>query len=273
VDESGSTSPAGAALFAGTASYYSRYRLPYPDALFEKIAGAFGLGRASRVLDLGTGTGQVAIPLAGRCAEVIALDISPEMIAEARRTAESAGVTNVRWLVQPAEAISAALGQFELVTIGQAFHWMDRDEVLRRVAAALTPEGGIALLGGTTIWGAPEPWAEAVVTVVRRWLGEERRAGGVLHAGTAASNHRRFEDVLADGGFDRQETGTFHAEHAWDLDGLIGNLYSTSYCSPALLGENRAAFEADLRRTLLALQPDEQFVQAIRFDYFFAWRS
>jgi SAM-dependent methyltransferase len=273
VDESGAPSPVGAALFAGTASYYSRFRLPYPAAIFDKIAATFGLNRASRVLDLGTGTGQVALPLAGRCAEIVALDISPEMIAEARRAADSAGVTNVRWLVQPAEAVSAALGQFALVTIGQAFHWMDRDEVLRRVGAVLAPAAGIALVGGTTIWGAPEPWARAVETVVRRWLGEERRAGGGLHTGTQASNHRRFEEILADGGFGRLETGEFRSEHAWDLAGLIGNLYSTSYCSPALFGESRTAFEADLRRTLLDLQPDGQFVQAIRNDYFFAWRS
>jgi SAM-dependent methyltransferase len=265
--------PAGAALFAGTAPYYARYRLPYPAALFDKIAATFGLDPASRVLDLGTGTGQVALPLAGRCAEVVALDISPEMIAEARRLADAAGVTNVRWLVQPAEAVTTALGQFQLVTIGQAFHWMDRDEVLRRVGPILVPDGGIALIGGTTIWGAPEPWAEAVVAVVRRWLGEERRAGGGLHTATRASNHRSFEEVLADGGFGRIETGAFRFQHVWDLAGLTGNLYSTSYCSPALLGANRAAFEADLRRILLDLQPDGRFAQAIRVDYFFAWRS
>jgi hypothetical protein len=182
-------------------------------------------------------------------------------------------VTNVRWLVQPAEAVTAALGQFQLVTIGQAFHWMDRDEVLQRVGPLLVTGGGIALIGGTTIWGAPEPWARAVETVVRRWLGEERRAGGGLHTGTRASNHRRFEDILADGGFARIETGAFNYRHTWDLDGVIGNLYSTSYCSPALLGENRAAFEADLRDALRALQPDGRFAQAIRADYFFAWRS
>src|SRR5436305_11759 len=83
---------------------------------------------------------------------------------------------SVAWLVRPAEAVIATLGPFQLVTIGQAFHWMDRDEVLRRVGPTLVPDGGIALVGGTTIWGAPEPWAQAVEMVVRRWLGEERRA-------------------------------------------------------------------------------------------------
>lgn len=262
----------GADLFAGTAPYYSRYRLPYPAALFDLIVATFGLDDTSRVLDLGTGTGQLAIPLAGRCAEVVAADISPEMIAEARRVAAEAGVTNVRWLVQAAEMVTPALGLFQLVTIAQAFHWMDRDEVLRRLVPLIAPGGGIVLVGGTTIWGAPEPWAAVVVAVVRRWLGEERRAGGGRHTETRASSHRPFEEILADAHFTNVQGGVYSYDHTWELDGIIGNLYSTSYCSPALFGDQRAAFEADLRRTLLDLEPTGRFVQAITADYRFAWR-
>jgi SAM-dependent methyltransferase len=273
MDKSGAGLLPGAGFFTGTASYYSRFRLPYPDALFDLIATTFGLDGNSQVLDLGTGTGQLAIPLAGCCAAVVAADINPEMIAEARRVAAESGVSNVRWLILAAEEITPALGRFQLVTIGQAFHWMDREEVLRRLDSVLTPGSGIALVGGTTIWDAPEPWAQATMAVIRRWLGEERRVGSGVHTSTRASNHRPFEEVLAGGGYGRQQGGEYVFEHIWDLDGIIGHLYSTSYCNPALFGENRAAFEADLRQTLLDLQPDGRFAQAIRVDYLFGWRG
>ncbi len=259
-------------LFAGAAHYYARYRLPYPEALFDVLAGRFGLDRKSRVLDLGTGTGQLAIPLAARCGEVVALDISAEMIAEGARVAADAGVRNVRWLVGAAEDVPAALGPCRLVTIGAAFHWMDREVVLRRVWDLLAPGGGIALTGMGTIWGAPEPWAQDVTATVRRWLGEERRAGVGVHRATPASEHRPFPEILADAGFVRVKGGEYRYEHRWSLDAIIGYLYSTSYCRPDLLGDRRADFEADLRRTLLGRHPAGEFTQEIWADYTLGWK-
>lgn len=254
-------------LFVGAARYYARYRLPYPESLFDLLVDRFELAQTSRVLDLGTGTGQVAIPLAMRCGEVVAIDISPEMIAEGARAAAAAGVTNLRWAVMAAEMLPETLGPCQLVTIGAAFHWMDRDAVLDRVRHLLAPGGGIALMGMQTIWGAPEPWAQVVMATIRRWLGAERRAGVGVHRVTRASEHRPFPELLADAGFSGVESGEYRYIHRWELEQMIGYLYSTSYCRPDLLGEDRPAFEADLRRSLLALNAEGWFDQEIWADY------
>jgi len=51
------------------------------------------LSPSARVLDLGCGIGRMSAELAGRCAEVVGVDVSPEMIAEARRLhADKAGL-------------------------------------------------------------------------------------------------------------------------------------------------------------------------------------
>lgn len=258
-------------LFTGTAQYYARYRLPYPEPLFDLLVERFGLDGESRVLDLGTGTGQVAIPLAVRCGEVMALDISGEMIAEGARVAAAAGLTNLRWAVTAAEELPATLGPCQLVTIGSAFHWMDRDLVLERVQQVLKPGGGIALMGMQTIWEAPEPWAQAVMATIRRWLGDERRAGAGLHQATRASAHRPFPELLTDAGFSDVERDEYRFTHRWELDQIIGYLYSTSYCRPDLLGERRPAFEADLRQALTALNAEGWFEQEIWADYTLGW--
>ncbi len=148
---------------------------------------------------------------------------------------------------------------------------MDREVVLRRVLDRLAPGGGIALIGSATIWGAPEAWAQVATTVVQRWLGAERRAGGGAHRDTQASAHRPFEAILAEAGFARIERGEFTVAHRWELDAIIGHLYSTSYCSPALLGERRAAFEDDLRRELAPLATEGTFVQTFAVNYFLGW--
>jgi ubiquinone/menaquinone biosynthesis C-methylase UbiE len=68
------------------------YPDPEPDlAAFE----ALGLGGSARIVDIGAGTGQFAIPAARRFGHVTAVDVSAAMLAALRRKAGSAGVANV----------------------------------------------------------------------------------------------------------------------------------------------------------------------------------
>jgi SAM-dependent methyltransferase len=250
-------------LFSGTAGYYARYRVGYPPELLDDLATACGLDGRGRLLDLGCGTGQLAIPLRDRFETVVGVDASAEMIAEARRQAEAVGATTITWLVSSAEAITPALGRFRLVTIGGAFHWMQHDEVMRRCRDVLEPGGALALVGGGgSVWNGSEPWEQAVVEVIQRWLGTERRAG----QGVYTVAHAPYPEILARGGFVDVRRDEYPHRHVWEIDSIIGLLYSTSYCRRDYLGENAPAFEADLRRTLLALEPSARFEQTIVYD-------
>jgi 2-polyprenyl-3-methyl-5-hydroxy-6-metoxy-1,4-benzoquinol methylase len=51
--------------FSGeVAGFYHRYRHGYPPAALDALAGAFGLAGQDVVVDLGCGTGQLALPMA-----------------------------------------------------------------------------------------------------------------------------------------------------------------------------------------------------------------
>ena len=67
-----------------------------------------------RVLDFGCGVGRLVIPFAEVSTEVVGLDISSSMLAEAQRNCDARGLTNVL-LLKSDDSLSAAEGLFDLV--------------------------------------------------------------------------------------------------------------------------------------------------------------
>jgi len=244
------------ALFAGAASWYARYRIPYPDALIANIVSHFGLDGTGRLLDLGCGPGTLTFPLAPYFEHVIAADPDAGMIAEAKRIAEERGVYNIAFEVRRAEDLTPDMRPFRLVTCGSSFHWMDRDVVLSRARHLLEPGGGIALSAGNRPWwDGPEDWHQAITTVVKRYLGDQRRAGVTVFNATG----ELFEQTLPRNGWRVELVRDYPMEHTWDLEGVIGHLWSTSFAARPLFGDRVDAFEREVREALMAARPDGRF--------------
>ena len=126
-------------LFQGTVPYYARYRVPYPQPLLSQVCEQAQLTGTGRLLDLGCGTGELAIRLAPRFQEVIAVDPDAEMLATAKQKARDQQVPNIQWRHHSAEKLTAEPGSCELVTSGAAFHWMDRPVMASRIKTWLQP--------------------------------------------------------------------------------------------------------------------------------------
>lgn len=260
-------------LFKGTAWYYARYRPGYPDELFAHLRKRFGLDGIGRLLDLGCGTGQLALPLAPSSAEVVGMDPEPEMLVEAAEFAEEGSVTNVTWIQGGSgdlRRLSSRLGTFRLAAMGRAFHWMDRAGTLQALSDMIVAGGGIAVVADSgKDSAARREWQDAVRTVIRRWLGEARRAG----TATYVEPEERHEEVIARSPFGLMETYTLDYQRVWNLDGIVGHLYSTSFSSVAVLGEKREPFEEDLRTTLLRIEPSGRFTEDVRLQALLAWKA
>ncbi len=248
-------------IFAGTAWYYARYRPPYPPAVYEAIARAVPVDGTGTLLDLGAGTGTIAMALASRFERVVAVDVNAEMVEAGRDLAEARGIRNIEWHVLPAEAIDTlGRGPYRLVTIGNAFHWMDRARVLELLYPLVEPGGGIALAGlpgflNMDSTDIADPLASTVARIVRKHLGEVRRAG----SGTYTGDPKRHEAYLAESRFRDVEMGTVAFAVDYDLEGIIGHLYSTSFANRRILGDRVEAFEYDLRSALLGLSLSGRF--------------
>ncbi len=251
--------------FKGTAQYYSRFRPGYPGDFFAFLQREFKLDGSGHLLDLGCGTGQVAIPLAGDFHKVIAMDPEPEMLDEGRRMARQAGVTNVVFVLGGSANLldlQDQVGVFRLVTMGSSFHWMDREATLEVLSKMVEPGGGLAVASAGSLWTDDTPWCQEVKAVVQRWLGQERRAGSSTYIVPPV----RHESLIDRSPFGPCRTHVFRYRRQWTIEGIIGYLYSTSFCSPLVLGDRRMAFEADVGNSLLSLNPAGLFTEYVRLE-------
>jgi ubiquinone/menaquinone biosynthesis C-methylase UbiE len=86
----------------------------------------------------------LAIAFASYVGEVTAIDPEPEMLRIAAEQAAKAGV-RLNVLEGNSYTLDGSLGPIELVTIGKAFHWMDRPRTLEILDKLIQPGGAVAL--------------------------------------------------------------------------------------------------------------------------------
>ena len=236
-------------LFQGTAWYYARYRMPYPAGLFNHLRQVFHLDGSGRALDLGCGTGQLALPLSSLVERVIGLDPDPEMIAEGKAEVARRGISNVDFVLGSSHDLSPALGEFRVVTMGESFHWMDRDRVLATLYDMIVAGGGVAI--GFKQFAMPPGYQETVDKTLKEFLGEKRRAGQGYYTHPAD----RHEIVLARSRFGMLQRWQQECNLHWTLDDAIGHLFSTSYANKRLFADRAEHFENELRRRMLQIEP------------------
>ncbi|MCC5637172.1 methyltransferase domain-containing protein [Nostoc sp. CHAB 5844] len=259
-------------LFEGAAEGYAQYRTKYPPALFNKLTEIFNLNGQGRLLDLGCGPGLIAIPLRTQFEEVVAVDPAFEMLQEAQHQAAAVGANNITWLEQGAELIDSSLGIFKLVTIGRAFHWMERELVLERIYELLSDDGGLALINtNENPWLSSLPWKQAAIEVVKKWLGKERRTGQ-RGQGVRKPVDPPHEVVIANSAFARQELFEVPFQKTWTVSSYLGYLYTTAFALKIFFGDNAPAFEADLQAALLAIEPSGEFSEEIKANILVAWK-
>ena len=101
------------------------------------------------VLDIGCGTGSVAITAARRGADVTGVDITPSMLADARANAERAGVDDIDWREGDATDLPFGDDAFDVTLSSLGHMYGDPPEATTRELLRVTrPDGRI----GFTAW-------------------------------------------------------------------------------------------------------------------------
>ena len=124
-----------------------------PD--LEALAALVASKSGARVLDLGCGGGHVSFAAAPHVGEVIAYDLSPDMLAVVAQAARERGFRNLSTQQGVAEKLPFADAQFDYVfSRYSAHHWRDLDLGLREAERVLKP-GGTAVFVDTVAPGQP----------------------------------------------------------------------------------------------------------------------
>ena len=130
--------------FGRRADDYDRFRPGFPDGFLGRLERDRWIEAGQRALDLGTGTGTLALGFAARGLKVTGIDIAPELLDVARGRARNQDLS-VRFVQGRAEATGQDGASFDVVSAGQCWWWFDSDAALSEAVRVLAPNGRLII--------------------------------------------------------------------------------------------------------------------------------
>jgi ubiquinone/menaquinone biosynthesis C-methylase UbiE len=229
--------------FNATAEHYRQHRPGYPPELVDWILATTGVRPPAVVVDLGCGTGISTRAFAGRRLELLGLDPSEGMLAEAHR---EGGATYRRG---ESTATGLADRSANLVISGQAFHWFEIPATLVELRRILVPGGWCS-----AFWNlrAKTPLLDEYDALLKSLSSEYEQVPKPLPTIAAIKARSEITSVRESEIPNRQEL---------DREGLVGRAFSSSYVTHGV--QDRAGFE----RALLDLFERHQIGGHVEFVY------
>ena len=237
--------------FGRTAADYERHRPGFPDSFFERMVAESWIAPGLRALDLGTGTGSLALGLAARGLEATGLDVADDLLAIARRRAGERGLT-AGFELGRAEATGLEDATFDIVTAGQCWWWFDAAQTIAE-ATRLLVRGGrliIASFSYLPILGNVAERTEALVL---------QHNPGWPKAGWRGVHPEQVES-LDRGGFQEVESLSYVTDVRFSHEGWRGRIRTCNGVGAALDPQQVEDFDAELGALLARDFPDDLLI-------------
>ena len=171
-------------------------------AVIDGVISRAAIRPGDRVLDLGTGTGSVALRLAvdiGDSGRVVGVDISQEMLRIAAQRADKLQLSNIEFQEGRAERILVEDSSFDVVLASLSLMYViERATAAREIARVLRPGGRFV----ASVWAAPE---QCDIVLFQQTAGSFAPPPPVSGVGPGAmANAQEFIDELSQAGITSQ---------------------------------------------------------------------
>lgn len=206
-------------VFNRMASDYDA-RPEYPETLIDEIAKSASAS-GSRLIDLGAGIGHLALPLAERGFDVLALEPARFMLERLNLEATRRNV-KLRTVHGAAEALPLEAGPFDCAVIADALHFLDVERVAEQLRRALTPRAALVIV---TCGFAPTPFMREVQRCIVQFA--DRRRRDVAQA---------IRQLASLGNFQMSEDRVLYDATPLDDPTLERLLRTVSFVGPAMAG-------------------------------------
>lgn len=212
--------------FGNAAKDYAKYRQGFPQDFFKRLFDKKIINKGQDILDIGTGTGTIARGLAHYGCNITAIDPKDQMLKEARSISITQGYTNIDYRLGTAEQTNIQNKYFDIITVGQAWHWFDHNRAIAEIKRLLKPDGRLIIAHFDWIPvkdGVAELSESLMRKYNRKWLG----FGGV-------GLYPQWVTQLEKSGFNSIETYVFDVDCIYTHDAWRGRVRA----SAAILGGN-----------------------------------
>jgi ubiquinone/menaquinone biosynthesis C-methylase UbiE len=241
--------------FRDLADHYRTGRPRYPRLLARRVATLIGLGNTHTVLDLGTGTGFLAFDFHPHAGRIIGMDPEPAMLRVARRQAIEAGLA-IDFAEGSAADLGPHLGPLYLVTIGRAFHWMDRHQTLRMLDTLVEPGGAVALFQESYPVVPVNDWQPSFQAILD-YYGAEDPARERTH------NNKDHETVLLDSPFSHLERVAVLEPRLTSVESFVDRALSFARAWQGRPGSRLKDMALEVRDALASYAKDKMVAEVV----------
>ena len=227
--------------FGRSAADYAHYRPGFPDSFFDRVMDAGWASAGMRALDLGTGTGSLALGFAERGLTTVGIDISPQLLDVARQRAAGAAFS-ATFVEGQAETTGCDADSFELVTAGQCWWWFDGATAAQEALRVLRP-GGRLLVATFSYLALPGTVAHRTEELVLR------HNPGWPKAGWRGVHPEQVQDLDV-AGFRSVESFSYVEDVLFSHEAWRGRMRTCNGVGSALDNDTVTSFDRDLATML-----------------------
>lgn len=231
--------------FGRTSSDYARHRQGFPEEFFSELRLLGFAPSGSSLLDVGSGTGALAIRFASEGARVTALDLSASQLEQADARARELGL-DLETLCTDFESNELPARSFDYICAGQCWHWFDGAQASRQLRRLVAPEGRVLICSYDWI-----PLEGSVVAATEALILEHNPT---WHLAGGDGRYPNWETDLLGAGFEVLQHEVRDHEALYTHEGWRGRIRASAGVAASLDAQGVRAFD-DAHAALL----DEHF--------------